>query len=196
MKFGTFATGSPEYGVLEIAGSEMARHYGLPSMMSGYGSSAKTPGVQAGFEKGITTAAVALSDCDLLTGIGSLNDASYASMEELLIDAQMWEDIKRTWAGMEVNESDLALEVIEKVGPKGQYLSHPHTFANYRKFHVPKYRDRSSYTAWEASGKKDMLTTVQAEVKDILARHRPKPLDKDVELKLAEIEKRASKAVA
>ncbi len=196
MKFGTFATGSPEYGVLGIAGSEMARHYGLPSMMSGYGSSAKTPGVQAGFEKGITTAAVALSDCDLLTGIGSLNDASFASMEELLIDAQMWEDIKRTWAGMEVNESDLALEVIEKVGPKGQYLSQPHTLANYRKLHVPKYRDRSSYTAWEASGKKDMLATVQAEVKDILARHRPKPLDKDVELKLAEIEKRASKAVA
>jgi trimethylamine--corrinoid protein Co-methyltransferase len=97
---------------------------------------------------------------------------------------------------MEVNESDLALEVIEKVGPKGQYLSHPHTLANYRKLHVPKYRDRSSYTAWEASGKKDMLATVQAEVKDILARHRPKPLDKDVELKLAEIEKRASKALA
>ena len=195
MKSGSFATGSPEYGILEIAGSEMAEFYGLPSMMSGYGSSAKSPGIQAGLEKGITTMAVALSGCDLLTGIGGLNDAAFVSMEELLIDAQIWEDIKRIWQGMEVSDSDLAMEVIEKVGPKGQYLSHPHTFANFRKLHISKYSDRSSYTAWEAGGKKDMMDTVKAEVKRILESHRPTPLDKQTRQKLTEIEKRASKLV-
>jgi len=193
MKSGSFVTGPPEYGVLGIAGSEMAKFYGLPSMMSGYGSSAKFPGVQAGLEKGITTVAVALSGCDLLTGIGGLNDAAFVSMEELLIDAQIWEDIKRTWWGMDFNDSDFALNVIEKVGPKGQYLSHPHTFANFRKLHISKYSDRSSYTAWEAAGKKDMTDTVKAEVRKILESHKPAPLDKVVRQKLAEIEKKASK---
>jgi len=193
MKSGSFSTGSPEYGILEIAGSEMARFYGLPSMMSGYGSSAKSPGIQAGLEKGITTMAVALSGCDLLTGIGGLNDAAFVSMEELLIDAQIWEDIKRTWWGMDFDDSDFALDVIEKVGPKGQYLSHPHTLANFRKLHISKYSDRSSYTAWEAAGKKDMIDTVKAEVRKILESHKPAPLDKAVRQKLAEIEKRATK---
>ena len=139
--------------------------------------------------------AVALSGCDLLTGIGGLNDAAFVSMEELLIDAQMWEDIKRTWQGMEVNNMDLAMDVIEKVGPKGQYLSHPHTFANFRKLHISKYSDRSSYAAWEAAGKKDILSIVQAEVKNILASHRPESLSKEVGRKLAEIEKKASKTL-
>jgi len=193
MKSGSFATGSPEYGVLGIAGSEMAKFYGLPSMMSGYGSSAKFPGVQAGLEKGITTMAVALSGCDLLTGIGGLNDAAFVSMEELLIDAQIWEDTKRTWWGMDFSDSDFALDVIEKVGPKGQYLNHPHTLANFRKLHISKYSDRSNYSAWEAAGKKDMIDTVKAEVKKILESHKPAPLDKVVRQKLAEIEKKASK---
>ena len=193
MKSGSFATGSPEYGILEIAGTEMAKYYGLPSMMSGFGSGAKSPSVQTGFEKGITTMGVALSGCDMLTGIGGLNDAAFVSMEELIIDSQIWEDVKRTWRGMELNDSEIAMDVIEKVGPKGQYLNNPHTFANFRKLHISKYSDRSSYSAWEAAGKKDMTTTAQAEVRRILQSHRAAPLDKGVALKLAEIEKRASK---
>lgn len=196
MKSGNFTTGSPEYSVLEIAGSEMAKFYGLPSMMSGYGSSGKAPGVQVGLEKGMTTMAVALSGCDLLTGIGGLNDAAFVSMEELLIDAQIWEDVKRTWQGMEVSDSDFALDVIEKVGPKGEYLSNPHTFANFRKLHISKYSDRSSYAAWEAAGKRDMIDTAQAEVRKILESHKPAPLDKDTCQKLAEIEEKSSKSRA
>jgi len=196
MKSGGFASGSPEYGILELAGGEMARYYGVPSMMSGFGSSGKIPGAQVGFEKGVTTVAAALSGCDLLTGIGGLNDAAFISMEELLIDAQIWEDVKRTWQGMDVNSSEIALDVMLKVGPKGQYLNHPHTFANFRRLHVSKYGDRSSYMAWEAAGKKDIVATVQSDVKRILETHRPAPLDRKVKQKLEEIEKRAPKALA
>lgn len=195
MKSGSFASGSPEYGILELAGSELAKFYGLPSMMSGYGSSAKSPSVQVGLEKAATTVPVALSGCDLLTGIGGLNDAAFVSMEELLIDAEIWEDVKRTWQGMEVNDSEIAMKIIEKVGPRGQYLNHPHTFANFRRLHISKYGDRSSYAAWEASGKKDMVATVQAEVKRILASHRAAPLESKVKQKLEDIEKRAARAL-
>lgn len=196
MKSGSFATGSPEYGILELAGTEMAKFYGLPSMMSGYGSSAKEPGIQAGMEKAGTTVPVALSGCDLLTGIGGLNDAAFVSMEELLIDAQIWDDIKRTWHGVEVSEDEIALDVIEKVGPRGQYLAQPHTFKNFHRLHVSKYSDRMAYSAWEASGRKGILSIVQAEVKKILGSHRPEPLDKEVREKLAAIEKKASKLLA
>ena len=193
MKSGNFATGSPEYGLLSIAGSEMARFYGIPSMMGGMGSSAKAPGVQLGFEKAITTFGPSMAGCDLLTGIGGLNDASFVNMEEMLMDAQAWEDLRRTWQGIEVNSSEMALDVIEKVGPKGQYLNNPHTFANYKRLHVSRYSDRSSYMAWENGGKKDMFDTVHEEVKRLLDTHKPAPLPRDVSSKLAEIENRASK---
>jgi trimethylamine--corrinoid protein Co-methyltransferase len=192
MKSGNFATGSPEYGLLSIAGAEMARFYGIPSMMGGMGSSAKAPGIQLGFEKAITTFGPAIAGCDLLTGIGGLNDAAFVNMEEMLMDAQIWGDLKRTWQGIEVNDTEIALEVIEKVGPKGQYLNNPHTFANYRRLHLSRYSDRSSYMAWENSGKKDMFDVAHEEVKRLLETHKPVPLPRDVSNKLAEIEKRAS----
>lgn len=196
MKTGDFASGSPEYGVLSVAGAELAKFYRLPSMIGGLGSSAKAPGVQIGLEKAITTVPVVLAGCDLMTGIGGLNDASYMSMEQLLIDSETWEDIRRTWQGMEVTEEELALSVIEELGPRGQYLAHPHTYAHFRRLHEAKYSDRSSYSAWEAAGKKDMVATVQAEVKRILASHRPPPLAKAVKERLVEIEKRAAKILA
>ena len=193
MRSGAFASGSPEYAVLSIAGAEMAKHYRIPSMMGGMGTSAKSPSVQAGFEKANSSLPVALAGCDLLTGGGGLNDAGYMSMEQLLIDSQIWEDTKRVWQGIDVNDEEIAMNVIESVGPRGQYLAHPHTLANYRRLHMSRYSDRSSYTAWESGGKRDMVSTVQAEVKRILADHKPVALEKSVERKLEEIENWATR---
>lgn len=193
MKSGSFATGSPEYGVLSVAGAELAKYHKLPSMLGGMGTSAKSPGVQVGFEKAISTMPVAFAGCDLLTGCGGLCDASFMSMEQMLIDSQIWEDIRRSWQGMEVNESELALDVIEKIGPKGQYLAHPHTFANFRRLHLSKLSDRSSYMAWEASGKKDMLASVESELSRILSSHKPSPLSNETGRLLKTIEEKAKK---
>ncbi len=195
MKSGNFATGSPEYGLLSVAGAEMARHYGLPSMMGGMGTSAKSPGAQAGFEKAITSMPVALSGCDLFTGCGGLSDASFMSMEQLLIDSQVWDDIRRAGRGIDVNDSEIAMDVILKIGPKGQYLGIPHTFANFRRLHVSKLSDRTSYMAWEASGKKDIVDAASNEVKRILAAHRPAELPPETRKRLLEIERQADKAL-
>ncbi len=191
MKSGNFATGSPEYGMLSVAGTEMAKYYGIPSMMGGMGTSAKWPGTQVGFEKAITSMGPAMAGCDLLTGLGGLNDASFVNMEQMLIDAQVWEDIKRLYQGMDVSGEEISLEVIKQVGPKGQFLNNPHTFANFRKLHISRFSDRSSYMAWEKAGKRDIWDIVHEEVKRILSTHRPEPLSDEVDAKLASIEAKA-----
>ena len=195
MKSGNFATGSPEYGVLSVAGAEMAKYYSLPSMMGGMGTSAKEPGVQVGYEKAITSMPVAFSGCDLFTGCGGLHDASYMSMEQLLIDSQIWEDIERSWVGTEVNDEEIAIEVIEKVGPKGQFLAHPHTFNNFRKLHTSRFSDRTSYATWEAGGRKDTISLVKSEVQRILANHKTIPLSEDAKRMLVQIEERAARTI-
>jgi len=196
MKSGNFATGSPEYGLLSVTGTEMARHYGMPSMMGVMGTSAKWPSVQVGLEKAMTSMGPALAGCDLVTGLGGLNDAAFVNMEQMLMDSQVWEDIRRSWQGMEVNKDQIVMDMILRVGPRGQYLNQSHTFANFRKLHVSKYSDRSSYSAWEAAGKKDMFATVHEEVKRILSAHMPGPLSADSSAKLAEVEKRAHQVLA
>ncbi len=196
MKSGGFVSGSPEYGVLSVAGAEMARYYGLPSMMGGLGNTAKSPGFQLGYEKGITTTVAALAGCDLMTGLGGLNDSLFVCMEQMLMDAEIWEHVKRTLQGLEVNESEIAIDVVEKVGPRGQYLSHPHTFANFRRLHMPKYADRSSYESWKAAGKKEMYEVAHADVERILATHEPEPLPVELRQRLMGIEEKAARTLA
>jgi len=196
MRSGNFATGSPEYGLLSITGSEMARHYGMPSMMGVMGTSAKWPSVQVGLEKAITSMGAALAGCDLVTGLGGLNDAAFVNMEQMLMDSQVWEDIRRSWQGMEVNGDQIVLDLMLKVGPKGQYLNQPHTFANFRRLHSSKYSDRSSYSAWEAAGRKDMFDVAREEVRTILASHKPEPLPREVSEKLDGIERQALTVLA
>ena len=193
MKSGNFVMGAPEYGLMSVAGTEMAKHYRLPSMMGGLGNTGKSPGFQLGLEKGVTTTATALAGCDLMTGVGGLNDSMFVSMEQMLIDSEVWEHVKRSWQGIDVDEKEIAMDVIDKVGPKGQYLSHPHTLANFRRFYMPRYADRSSYDSWVAGGKKEMYDVAHDDVERILATHRPMPLSKDTSNRLRDIELAYSK---
>jgi len=196
MRSGGFVMSAPEYAVLSIAGAEMARSYGLPSMMGAFGDTGKSHGLQLGYEKGATTAAVALAGCDLLTGFGGLNDSLFVSMEQLLIDAEIWDHVRRTVEGLQVSEAELALDVIAKVGPRGQFLAEPHTFANFRRLFSPKYADRTHYDSWEAGGRKEMYDLAHADVERILSTHRPEPLPDDVRRSLLATEDRAAKVLA
>lgn len=195
MRSGNFVMGAPEYGLMSVAGTEMAKHYRLPSMMGGLGNTGKSAGFQLGYEKGATTAAAALAGCDLMTGIGGLNDSMFVSMEQMLIDADVWEHVRRTWQGIEVDDDEIAMDIIEKAGPKGQYLSLPHTFKNFRRLHMPRYADRSSYDSWSADGKKEMYDKAHEAIEMMLAEHKPTPLPGEVSNKLRDIETEFSRRV-
>lgn len=194
MRTGAFVSGSPEYGLLGVAGAEMARHYGLPSMMSAFGDTSKALDPQLGYEKGLTTSLIPLAGCDLLTGIGGIADSSVMSYEGMLVDAEIWEQVRRTAEGLEVSEADLALDVIQAVGPRGQYLRHPHTLANFRRLYRPRLGDRSTYEAWAATGRREFVRAVHEEVQRILATHTPAALPRETAAKLREIEKGMTRA--
>lgn len=189
MKTGGFVSGSPEYAVLSLAGAEMARHYGLPSMMGGFGNTSKASDFQLGYEKALTTSPVALAGCDLLTGLGGLVDSSVVCLEQVLLDAEIWEQARRVAKGLEVTEAEVAREVIEAVGPRGQFLRHPHTLANFRRLYRPGLGDRSSFEAWDAGGRAPILEAAHEEVERILANHRAPPLPAPVEAELLAIER-------
>ncbi len=196
MRTGGFASGSPEYGLLSVAGAEMARHYGLPSMMTAFGDTSKVADFQLGMEKALTTTPVALAGCDLLTGIGGLVDSSVVSMEQMLLDAEVWEQVRRTAAGIDVSGDELALDVIEGLGPRGQFLRHPHTLAHFRRLYMPRLGDRSGFEAWDASGRKAIVDAAHEEVERILATHRIPPLPSSTREALLGIEQGMARGVA
>ena len=80
--------------------------------------------------------------------------------------------------GFELNEETLALDVIDKVGPSGHFLTEPHTVKHFRKeTWIPKLIDRNNFQKWEEEGKTTLLDRVNRRVKEILSTHQPEPLD-------------------
>jgi trimethylamine--corrinoid protein Co-methyltransferase len=188
------AGGGPEHGLTGAAAAELARYYGMPSIVGGFVSTAKTPGAQACYEKFASGFPPVFSGCGMIAGIGLLDDCTTLAFEEILIDAEIAKIVFRIAQGIEVNDNTLALDIIHKVGPGGNFLAERHTLANLRKEHfIPDLTDRRSFEAWLKDGRKDLVTIAREKVKAILQKHQVQPLEKGVQKEIKNIIKRAEK---
>ena len=95
---------------------------------------------------------------------------------------------KRILSGVTVTPETLAVDVIERVGPGGHYLSQGHTRQHFRtELWQPTLMDRQHRRGWEADGGKSMADRVRAKVLDILEHHEPMPIPAQAEAGLKEI---------
>jgi trimethylamine--corrinoid protein Co-methyltransferase len=86
--------------------------------------------------------------------------------------------------GIGVNEENLALDLINKIGPGGHYLYEDHTLAHFRDVWYSDLFDRSINDVWLEQGAKTFADRLQEKTLRLME-HQPKSLPKDV---LAELE--------
>jgi len=165
---------------IEMASVQVARHLGLPSQGGTFATGAKRPDWQAGVQNALSCITSVLSPSDMLAGAGSVYDASVYSLENLLLDAEIFDLLCRWVEGASFDDEHLGIEAIEAVGPGGHFLASRHTLDYMREFWIPKYFNRDSWEDWVAAGKPDPIERARAEVRRILAEHEPAPLADDV----------------
>ena len=99
------------------------------------------------------------------------------SFPQLLLDHDLIKMIRRTVQGVAVSDETIALEVIEKVGVGGHFLSHPHTMKYMRTEQVqPELLTRMNREQWEKKGSRDIREAALEKAKDLYENHRPDPL--------------------
>ena len=82
------------------------------------------------------------------TGVGAIGNLSMI----LLVDEQIG-FAKRFVEGINYDEDSLAVDLIDRVGHGGAYVSQKHTAKNFRKeVYYPKYFNRKQYLAWQSEG--------------------------------------------
>jgi trimethylamine--corrinoid protein Co-methyltransferase len=181
MKTTTRAGGSPEHGLTGAAVTQIAHAYGIPSLCGGFDATASVPGTQATLEQFSSGLSLVLGGADLICGIGLLEDARTLWLEQLFIDDEMVNMIRRIADGIIVDEAHLALDTIEKVGIGGTFLGQRHTVDHLRTEHfLPKLVDRRSHDIWVADGRKTMEERARARVREVLSRSPPNPLPDDI----------------
>ena len=181
MKTMTWAGGSPERALISTGAGELAHHYGFAILCGGIVASAKEPGAQSCYEKMSSGLPQFLSGCDMIAGLGLLDDVTMLSYEQMAIDDEMARIMGRLAAGVVVDDDHMATELIKKVGPGGSFLGHRHTMQwLYKEHFIPEITDRRTGEAWETDGRKDAVARAREKVKRIMAEHEVMPLPGDV----------------
>lgn len=118
----------------------------------------------------------------IFNAAGTLESTLTASYQQAVIDNEICGMVSRALRGIAISDETLAIDVIENVGPGGQYLNQRHTLKYLEKEHyLPIIINRQKREKWERAGSKDLREVAREEAKRILKEHQPEPLDRSVE---------------
>lgn len=183
-----YTHGCPEQFLMNTARAELAHSYGLPIFGVGGRTDAKSADGQAGIEFALSTLFEAFCGAGMIHDVGFLGTGLISSYEMLILADEMIGMIRRIMRGFEINSQTLAEEIIQQVGPGGQYLTHSHTFAHFRnEFWFPTYFNRDNVSLWQEKGRQELKQKLNERAKQILKEHKPSPLANEVLQKIHQI---------
>jgi trimethylamine--corrinoid protein Co-methyltransferase len=181
MKTMTWAGGGPERALISAGAGELAHHYGFAILCGGIVTSAKVPGPQACYEKMSSGLPQFYAGCDMVAGLGLLDDVTMLSLEQMAIDDEMARIMARLAQGVVVDDDHMAIDLIKKVGPGGSFLAERHTMQwLYKEHFITDLTDRRTGETWEADGRKSVVDRARAKVERILKEHQVTPVSADV----------------
>jgi trimethylamine---corrinoid protein Co-methyltransferase len=156
--------------------AEMAHFLGLPMFSLGGCSDAKTVEQQAGIEAALTLMTDVLSGGNIVHDLGYLESGMTGSLAQLVICDEILAWLGHFAQGLEITDETLALDLIDEVGPDGQFLDTDHTLAHYKDRWYPDLFERNTYEGWLEKGAKTLGERAADKVDVILQRGARDPL--------------------
>jgi trimethylamine--corrinoid protein Co-methyltransferase len=125
--------GGIECGMMNAAIHQLADYIKVPNYNSSGLTDSKLPDAQAGWEKAMTTLLAAMGGSNYIHhAAGMLESMLGVSYEQFVIDDEIIGMSCKVLKGIDVDPEHLALEVIDSVGPGGNFMMSPHTLEHMR----------------------------------------------------------------
>jgi trimethylamine--corrinoid protein Co-methyltransferase len=157
--------------------SDVCRYLGLAFMGTAGASEAKTVDLQAAVESTIQVVLSGFSGATLVHDVGFLDCADIGSLEMLVMNDEIVAMVRRILRGVEVSPDTLMLDLIDQVGPGGEFVSAKETARRCRReIWMPTLFDRQPWDEWAATGAPTVTDRIKARVQEILHNHEPPPL--------------------
>ena len=180
MRTTIFSYGAIEMSLMTAAMAQMAQFYRLPFFGTAGATDAKFCDAQAGAEAAYQIFSAATVGSGLVHDCSSWMDhGSMVSPEFMVLADEIVDIVKHYMAGIPITEENLAVDLIDRVGPGGHYLTEPETLNNFRKIKYSDLFDRMGYDKWEKEGAKTFEQRLQ-ELTLKKMKHRPQPLSKEI----------------
>jgi trimethylamine--corrinoid protein Co-methyltransferase len=176
-----------------VALVELAHYYDLPIFGLAGASDSKVPDEQAAAEAAFSLILESMAGAQMVHDVGYLEGGMINSVEQIVICDELINYVKRFMTGLDVSDEALALDVIDQVGPHGDFIGTSHTRRHFKEDWYPKLFDRSNYDNWSAGGAKTLRQRARERVHEILESHKPEPLPADVQARIDEIVSRPTR---
>ncbi len=177
MAQGLISLGGPEMSLALAAQAEVAQSFGLPTWGLAGATDSKVLDAQAGVEATFHIMAQGLAGVNLIHDVGYMDGSMACGVEQLILGDEIVGMTKRYMRGLEFSSVQIARDLLQKVGPGGEFLSQPHTLDNFKnELWRPSIFTRKPITAWRENGEKDTLVRVKEKIRHILETHQPESL--------------------
>jgi len=162
---------------LRIIATQLAHAWKVPCLGGGSMSTdALEIGWHSGADGGLATALIALSGAEISGFLGLLGGAMILYPEQIILGHETCQTAYELLHGFDFREADMALEIIEQVGPRGNFLMEKHTRQHIRDFRLsPLLRQKAL-----DGGFRDPREAAFEEFKRIAQTHHPEPLPREV----------------
>jgi trimethylamine--corrinoid protein Co-methyltransferase len=132
---------------------------------------------QAAVEATLSLLSAGISGANLVHDLGFIESAMTCSLEMLVMCDEIVGMVQRVLTGMPTDPSTLAAEVIDAVGPGGEFLVEEQTVESFRReCYFPQSADRHDYAQWQRLGGTSMGERLNERVRDIIESPAPTPL--------------------
>ena len=182
MKSGSPAFGTPEYLQAAQASGQLARRLGVPLRSSNV-NAANAPDAQSAYESCLSLWGAISGQASMIKhAAGWLHGGLTASLEKLIIDAEILQMVAASLEPFEVNADTLALDAIREVGPGGHFFGSAHTMERYQTaFYQPLLSDWSNYETWLEAGSQTTEQHANRIWQKLLREYEQPPIDASID---------------
>jgi len=182
MKTGSPAFGTPEYLQAAQASGQLARRLEVPFRSSNV-NAANTPDAQAAYESCLSLWGAISGQANMIKhAAGWLHGGLTASLEKLIIDAEVLQMVAASLEPFEVNSETLARDAIREVGPGGHFFGSAHTMERYETaFYAPMLSNWSNHESWLEAGSVNTEQRANQIWKQLLSEYQQPPLDPTID---------------
>jgi trimethylamine--corrinoid protein Co-methyltransferase len=191
------AIASPEACMCLAVEAQMGQRLGLPTWgLAGASDSMMVDG-QAGAESAFSTLSQGLAGLNLIHDVGYLGAGMICSPEMLVMGDEICGMTRHFLRGIEINPDTLATDLIDQVGPGGNFLQTRHTFKHFKdETWFPTLMERNYHDKWVKKGRPSTQDLVREKLARIIDTHKPVPLGNHERSELERLRREGEEALS